>query len=78
MLNHLDAFWGLGALSAATVTTVLLWTIPEQIGYWIGWSLPPMWAGLWTVLTIRYVRSCLIEERKTWRAEDMRVSDNSA
>ena len=36
MLNHLDAFWGLGALSAATVTTVLLWTIPEQIGYWIG------------------------------------------
>ena len=36
MLNRLDGFWGIGALSTATLITVLLWTIPEQIGYWIG------------------------------------------
>ena len=36
MLNRLDGFWGVGALCTATLITVLLWTIPEQIGYWIG------------------------------------------
>jgi len=39
MLNRLDAFWGVGALTTASIITVLLWTIPEQIGYWIGGSL---------------------------------------
>jgi hypothetical protein len=36
MLNRLDGFWGIGALGTATFITVLLWTVPEQIGYWIG------------------------------------------
>jgi hypothetical protein len=36
MLNRLDAFWGIGALVAATIITVLLWTVPVQTGYWIG------------------------------------------
>jgi len=77
MLNRLDAFWGVGALFAATVVSVLLWTVPEQIGYWIGWSGPFMFAALWAFLTIRYVQSCLIEERKTWRAEAMHNIDNN-
>lgn len=36
MLNRLDAFWGIGAFCTASLVTTLLWTIPEQIGYWIG------------------------------------------
>lgn len=36
MLNRLDAFWGFGALLAATVLTVMLWTIPIVDVYWIG------------------------------------------
>jgi len=67
MLNHLDAFWGFGALLVSTLVTVLLWTIPAAIGYWIGWSVPFLWAGLWSFLTIRYVQSCLIEERNAWQ-----------
>jgi hypothetical protein len=77
MLNRLDGFWGIGALSTATLITVLLWTIPEQIGYWIGWSVPFLWAGLWAFFTIRYVQSCLIEEMNAWRVEGMRDSRNS-
>lgn len=90
MLNRLDLFWGLGAFTTASIVTILLWTIPVQIGYWIGecltvfwmsiqfwsidlistgWLVPFLWAGLWAFLTIRYVQSCLIEERNTWRSE---------
>jgi hypothetical protein len=36
MLNRLDGFWGVGALVTASLTTTLLWTVPIQIGYWIG------------------------------------------
>ncbi|KIM72679.1 hypothetical protein PILCRDRAFT_81698 [Piloderma croceum F 1598] len=66
MLNRLDLFWGLGAFTTASIVTIMLWTIPVQIGYWIGWLVPFLWAGLWAFLTIRYVQSCLIEERNAW------------
>lgn len=36
MMNRLDGFWGIGALATAGSITAMLWTIPEQIGYWIG------------------------------------------
>jgi len=77
MLNRLDGFWGVGALTTAAIITTLLWTVPEQIGYWIGWSVPFLFAGLWAFLTIRYVQSCLLEERTVWRVEGMRDNDNS-
>jgi len=69
MLNRLDAFWGFGAIFVGAFVTALLWTIPEEIGYGIGWGVPFIWAGLWVFLTFGYVESCLIEERKTWREE---------
>jgi hypothetical protein len=36
MLHRLDAFWGCGALIVGALVTTLLWTIPAEIGYWIG------------------------------------------
>jgi len=73
MLNRLDAFWGFGAIFCSAVVTTLLWTLPEAIGYGIGWGVPFIWGGLWTVLTFRYVQSCLIKERKAWQAEMSKV-----
>jgi len=71
MLHRLNAFWGFGAVVVAGAVTSVLWTIPKEIGYGIGWVVPFIWAALWTFLTIRYVRSCLAEERMAWRVHGM-------
>jgi hypothetical protein len=36
VLNRLHLFWGLGAFTTVSIVTIMLWTIPVQIGYWIG------------------------------------------
>jgi hypothetical protein len=34
----------------------------------IGWCVPFVWAGLWTLITIPWVQSDLRREKEAWRA----------
>lgn len=67
MLHRLTLFWSLGAAAAATLTTILVFTLPRDPAYVVGWVLPFLWAGLWTPCTFWYVKRELKHEREEWQ-----------
>ncbi|KAI9728993.1 MAG: hypothetical protein M1828_000078 [Chrysothrix sp. TS-e1954] len=66
MLHRLSVFWGVGAGAAAVVTTVLVFTIPAEAAYVVGWVLPFVWAGGWALMTWGYVEFGLKREKRRW------------
>lgn len=69
MLRRLGAFWAFGAIAAATLVTVLIFTIQHEAAYVVGWSVPFIWAGIWIVITYWYVCKKLREEKTAWSEE---------
>lgn len=69
MLRRLGIFWAVGGEVTAVVCTILIFTIHPEAGYVIGWTVPFIWAGVWTVLTIFYVKRQLKIEKKEWNEE---------
>lgn len=39
-----------------------------------GWSIPGIWAAIWTFITIRWVQSCLRNEKDSWSKERVGVA----
>jgi hypothetical protein len=69
MLRRLGAFWAFGAQTIAVVLTILIFTIHPEAAYVLGWSVPFIWAGIWTLITIWYVKKKLREEKIAWAEE---------
>lgn len=69
MLRRLDIFWAVGGEATAVVCTILIFTIPADAAYVVGWSVPFVWAGVWSVATFWYVKRELKKERKEWNEE---------
>ena len=69
MLRRLGAFWAFGAEIMAVVLTILIFTIPAEAAYVIGWALPFLWAGVWVLITYYYVKKKLKEEQIAWTEE---------
>lgn len=69
MLRRLGMYWAVGAQACAVLTTILIFTLSEDAAYSVGWSLPFVWAGFWTIGTFWYVKRKLKEEKTTWAAE---------
>ncbi|KAK1977210.1 hypothetical protein LZ30DRAFT_785062 [Colletotrichum cereale] len=69
MLRRLGIFWAVGAEACAALCTTLIFTVPGDVAYIIGWSLPFVWAGLWTLATFWYVSRELQREAGTWAEE---------
>jgi hypothetical protein len=79
MLRRLGEFWAFGAEAAAILTTILVFTLDSKdAAYVIGWSLPFLWAGIWTLVTWWYVRRKLAEEKKAWAEEVTAKAEASA
>ncbi len=77
MLRRIGIFWAFGAQAAATLTTILVFTLDSKdAAYVIGWSLPFVWAGIWTPITIFWVSHNLAAESKAW-AEEVAKKSNS-
>jgi hypothetical protein len=67
MLRHLGLFWALGALACAAGTMFLvLYLTDNDVAYTIGWTVPFVWAGIWFLITIRYVHYMLNKELRQW------------
>lgn len=77
MLRRLGVFWAIGAEATAVLTTILVFTLSEDVAYVIGWTVPFVWAGFWTWGTIWYVQRCLREEQRAW-AEEVAAKLNTA
>ncbi|KAJ3946201.1 uncharacterized protein N0V96_004561 [Colletotrichum fioriniae] len=69
MLRRLGAFWAVGAEGCAVLCTALIFTLDGEVAYVVGWSLPFVWAGVWTVATFWYVKRELRREAKAWSEE---------
>ncbi|KAK5173648.1 uncharacterized protein LTR77_002329 [Saxophila tyrrhenica] len=69
MLRRLGMYWAVGAQGCAVLTTILIFTLSEDAAYSVGWSLPFVWAGFWTIGTFWYVNRKLKEEKKAWQEE---------
>ncbi|KEZ40790.1 Uncharacterized protein SAPIO_CDS8075 [Scedosporium apiospermum] len=66
MLRRLGIFWAVGAEGMAVLCTILIFTVEVDYAYAIGWSVPFVWAGVWTLITIWYVKIELRRENREW------------
>lgn len=69
MLHRLTLFWAIGAEAMAVVTTILVFTLSRDAAYTVGWSAPFVWAGVWVLATIWYVKKDLKLERDRWGSD---------
>lgn len=69
MLRRLGIFWAVGAQAAATLTTILVFTLKEDPAYIVGWSVPFVWAAIFTAMTFWYVFHMLEVEKRVWAQE---------
>ncbi|KAK3938564.1 hypothetical protein QBC46DRAFT_265106 [Diplogelasinospora grovesii] len=66
MMAELNWFWGIGALVDGVATLIVIWTVPEEIAYGVGWGSPLIVATVWTIITVWWVRRSLRIEKKLW------------
>jgi hypothetical protein len=70
MLRRLGIFWAVGAEGCAVLCTILVFTLTNaDAAYAIGWSVPFVWAGIWTAVTFWYAGRELKKESQLWAAE---------
>jgi hypothetical protein len=69
MLIQLVWFWGVPSVVVGAVLLALIFTIKREVAYGLGWAVPNIWAGIWTILTILWVRRSLRIEKETWKTD---------
>ncbi|KAI0011572.1 hypothetical protein F4779DRAFT_572284 [Xylariaceae sp. FL0662B] len=74
LIKGINWFWGVGCMMTGAGTLAVVWTVPEVIGYGIGWGAPLGFTIIWTFITILWVRRGLKVEKKRWAAELRRRS----
>jgi len=67
MLLRLTWWWGVGFLVVGVITTVLIGVLEANIAFGVGWGLPYIFAAVFSVTTVYFVKSSLKEERIEWR-----------
>ena len=68
LLRDMDIFWGIPAVVVGLVTLILVCveSVPVEVAYGLGWGIPPLWAGIWAMITMRWVQRTLKKEAQTW------------
>ncbi|KAI1658353.1 hypothetical protein F4813DRAFT_356557 [Daldinia decipiens] len=71
LIRGLNWFWGVGSMIVGVGSLVVVWTIPQEIAYGIGWGAPLAFTIIWTFITIIWTRRSLRVEKKRW-LDDLR------
>ncbi|KAI1379628.1 hypothetical protein F4677DRAFT_409813 [Hypoxylon crocopeplum] len=74
LIRGLNWFWGVGSILVGAGSLAVVWTIPEEIAYGIGWGAPLGFTIIWTCITILWTRRSLRTEKKRWMADLRRQS----
>jgi len=71
MLRNQSIFWATPPILIAIPLTVIaiLPEIPATIAYGICWTIPFLWAGLWSVISVIWCKADLRQERERWDTE---------
>ena len=69
MLIQLVWFWGIPSVIVGIILLALIFTVTKEVAYGLGWAIPNIWAGIWTILTILWVRRSLRIEKETWTTD---------
>jgi hypothetical protein len=69
LLHRLTLFWGFGAIAIAAISTAIIFTVNKDVAYVLGWCIPFVWAGLWALITTKWVQKSLAEEQAKWAEE---------
>ncbi|KAL2045974.1 hypothetical protein ABVK25_011863 [Lepraria finkii] len=71
MLWQLNMFWAVPALAVGAGVTAVVADdrVPQTVAYGIGWGVPPLWVGIWALITIQWVQISLRREKEAWSKE---------
>ncbi|KAJ5035157.1 uncharacterized protein L3040_008415 [Drepanopeziza brunnea f. sp. 'multigermtubi'] len=71
LIRDLSWFWSIPGLIMASASTVVVVInqVPEEVSYGIGWGVPFLWAIIWAVITVPWVRKVMARERSSWETE---------
>lgn len=68
MIQRLSWFWGAGFMVIAVIATILIFALQEDVAFGVGWGVPYVWATVYMLGTIVFVKASLKEERRLWRS----------
>lgn len=68
MIERLSWLWGVGFLVIAIITTILISALEENVAFGVGWGIPYVFATIYSIGTIFFVKTSLREERRVWRS----------
>lgn len=77
MIWTLSVVWMLAFVIMASVFTGLVWRLPIQAVYAVGWAAPFPCVGVMVVGTVYYVKGCLRREREVDEVERRREVGSS-
>ncbi|EOA84399.1 hypothetical protein ACJQWK_01229 [Exserohilum turcicum] len=66
MLHRLSMFWALPALLMAVGTTYMIFSVRRDTAYVLGWFVPFIWSGIWSIVTTKWVQRDLEVEQMLW------------
>ncbi|KAJ5590187.1 hypothetical protein N7450_004159 [Penicillium hetheringtonii] len=67
LIEDLNWFWGFGGMVLGSIMIIVLAKVRvKTFAFGLGWVIPWVWAGVWSIVTTYWVKSALREERRTW------------
>ncbi|KAB2099702.1 hypothetical protein AG0111_0g12068 [Alternaria gaisen] len=73
MLVNQSLFWSIPSIILAIPLTVIavIHEVPASVAYGICWSVPFLWAALWSVISILWCKRDMQREREEWEAYEV-------
>ncbi|KAI9697467.1 MAG: hypothetical protein M1820_007802 [Bogoriella megaspora] len=70
MIRDQSLFWSIGAtvMGIVLIVIVCVHTTPKAVMYGVGWATPFVWAAVWALVSIPWVRYELHRESRTWES----------
>lgn len=68
--------WAITGFVMSVVLIALAWTLPEDVAYGLGWTVPSVWGGIGAFSTIKYGQRSLRIEKEKW-VEDQAARNGS-
>ena len=64
-------FWITGGIVVGAVVIGICYAdgVDPLVAYGIGWTVPFGWAGIWGIITIKWVQADLRKEKQVWAAD---------